>query len=64
MIRRRSGAGAHEGLPGCDARIVQVPAVTIVTSVPETVHTAGVSDAKATARPLLAVAEIAMGSPP
>ena len=62
--RSTSGAGAHVALPGCDARIVQVPAVTIVTSVPATVHTDDVSDAKPTVRPLVAVAEIATGASP
>ena len=58
------GAAAHVPLPGCEARIVQVPAVTIVTCVPATVHTDDVSDAKPTVRPLVAVAEIPTGASP
>ncbi len=44
--------------------MVQVPAATIVTLLPETVHTEDVSDAKPTVRPLVAVAEIPTGAPP
>ena len=43
-------------LPPCAARIVQVPVVTKVTVVPETVHTGGVSDEKLTGNPDDAVA--------
>ena len=43
-------------LPACDARSVQVPPVRMLTDVPLTLHTAGVSEAKLTTRPELALA--------
>ncbi len=58
------GAAAYEPLPACEARTVQVPAVTTVTLLPATVHTDEVSDAKPTVRPLVAVPEIPTGAPP
>src|SRR4029079_15404778 len=58
------GAAAQVPLPAWEARIVHVPAVTIVTLVPETVHTEAVSDAKPTGRPLVAVAVIPPGASP
>jgi hypothetical protein len=41
--------------------MVQVPEVTIVAAVPETVQTEGVVEAKLTAKPELAVAESVNG---
>ncbi len=43
-------------LPACEATMEQVPPVSRVAVLPETVHTLGVEDAKLTARPELAVA--------
>ena len=43
-------------MPACDAWMMQVPAATIVTELPLTVHTGMVSDAKLTVRPDDAVA--------
>jgi hypothetical protein len=40
-------------LPACVARTVQVPAVTMVTVDPETVHTEAVCELKVTGRPEL-----------
>jgi hypothetical protein len=44
-------------LPPCDALIVQVPVVSIVTVVPETVHTLWVSEEKLTVSPEVAEAD-------
>jgi hypothetical protein len=44
--------------------MVQVPAATSVTVPPDTVHRAGVVEAKLTARPEEAVAETANGAAP
>ena len=51
-------------MPACDARIVQVPALTRVTVDPLTVHTGVVSDAKLTGRPEDAVALMVNGAAP
>jgi len=51
-------------LPLCVAWIVQVPAPTSVTVVPDTVHTAVVCELKPTASPELAVALTAKGEAP
>jgi hypothetical protein len=51
-------------LPACVARTVHVPAVTIVTDDPDTVHTDAVCEAKVTAPPEEAVAEIVNGASP
>jgi hypothetical protein len=50
--------------PAWLAVIEQVPAVSSVTVDPATVHTAGVVDAKVTARPEVAVAVTVNGGPP
>src|SRR6187401_3156080 len=57
-------AGLYVALPPWSAVIVQVPTPTSVTVLPESVQTAGVVDANATARPELAVAETANGGSP
>ena len=51
-------------LPACVAWILQVPAATSVTVVPETVHTGAVCELKLTARPELAVAPTVNGGVP
>lgn len=51
-------------LPACEARIMQVPAATIVTVEPATVHTAGVSELNDTANPEVADAETVNGAAP
>jgi len=49
-------------LPGWSAFTVHVPALTIVSEAPDTVHTAGVADENATARPDVAVAVSVIGA--
>lgn len=49
-------AAAKALLPACEATMVQVPAVTNETVVPDTVHTLAVDEAKPTVKPELAVA--------
>jgi len=51
-------------LPACEARTVQVPAMTMVSVVPLTWHVAVVVDANVTGRPELAVAASANGGSP
>lgn len=51
-------------MPGCEAWIVQVPAVTSVTVTPATVQTGSVVDVKTTARPDDAVALTVKGAVP
>ena len=51
-------------LPACVAWTVQAPTETSVTVPLDTVHTAGVVEAKLTARPEEAVAETANGAAP
>ena len=51
-------------MPAWFASIVQVPEPTMVTVVPETVHTLVVSELKTTARPELAVADTVNGGSP
>ena len=43
-------------MPGCAARIVQVPVATKLTVLPDTVHLVAVLDVKVMARPLVALA--------
>ena len=43
-------------MPGCEAWVVQVPALSSVADEPDTEHTAGVSEVKVTARPDVDVA--------
>ena len=50
-LRCTGGAGVNEPLPAWSAWIVHVPAVSNVTDVPETVHTAGVDDENDTGSP-------------
>ena len=57
-------AAAYVALPGCDARIVQVPAPPMVTVAPLTVQMVGVVVAKLTASPDEAVALTAKGAAP
>jgi hypothetical protein len=56
-------AAEYALLPACDARMVQVPGVTIVAAAPETVHTLEVREAKLTGRPELAEAVSATDAP-
>ena len=49
-------ADAYCALPACEAWIVHVPAATSFAVARETVHTAGVEEAKMTGRPELALA--------
>ncbi len=63
-VRCGLGAAAQLASPGCVARIVAVPALTIVTVVPLTVATAGVRLVNPTASPELAVAESANAGAP
>jgi hypothetical protein len=51
-------------LPGWLAVIEQVPAATMVTVLPDTVHTAVVVEVKATVRPEVDVALMANGAAP
>ena len=57
-------AGRNVELPVCDAVIVQVPVVTIVTVLPETVQTEVVVEANDTVRPEEAVALMVNGAMP
>ena len=57
-------AAAQLALPACFAWTVQVPVATSVTVAPDTVHTAGVVEAKLTARPEDAVAVTGNGAVP
>ena len=52
-----AGAGEYSELPGWLAWMVQVPAARSDATDPETVQTAGVEDAKATASPEVADAD-------
>lgn len=63
-LRSTSGAGAYVALPACEARIVHVPAATIVTVVPLTVHVGTVRLEKVTVRPEDAVADTVNGALP
>jgi hypothetical protein len=58
-----SGAGLRVPSPAWDATIVQVPTLTSVTLVPETVHTSGVEEEKVTVRVEDAVADNVTESP-
>jgi hypothetical protein len=58
------GAGAHSLFPAWLASIVHCPAPTKLTVVPETVHTEGVPEEKATGSPEVAVAATVYGGPP
>ena len=49
--RARSGAAANWVFPACEAVIVHTPAATVVTIVPETVHTSGVAERNETGSP-------------
>src|SRR5688572_30288094 len=58
------GAGPYSAFPAWDARMVQGPAARMVTELPLTVQTSGVSLAKLTASPDVAVAAtVKAGSP-
>src|ERR1017187_1053686 len=57
-------AAAQLLLPACVAWIVQVPAETSVTVVPDTVQTDAVCELKLTAKPELAAAPTANGAVP
>src|SRR6185503_5674780 len=58
------GAALYVASPGWLALMVQVPAATRVTVVPETVQTEPVPELNATGRPELAVAETVKGGSP
>ena len=62
-LRSTLGAGLKLAFPAWEARIVQMPLLMLNAKVPETVQTAGVSDAKLTGSPDDAVAESAVGGP-
>ncbi len=55
-------AAAYVSSPACAAWMVQVPAPKKVTTLPDTVHTAGVIELKVTGRPELAVAVSVIGT--
>ncbi|MGH8799436.1 MAG: hypothetical protein ACREX7_04270 [Casimicrobiaceae bacterium] len=57
-------AAAYAALPACDARIVHVPAATMVRVAPLILQVAGVSEAKVTTRPEDAEALIVDGAAP
>jgi hypothetical protein len=65
-VKERStlGAAAYVALPACEARIVQVPAATIVTVLPLTVQTGSVNEENETGSPEEAVAGTAKGALP
>ena len=63
-VRATGVAAAVVLLPGWLAVMVQLPADTSVSVVPDTVHTPSVDDAKLTVRPELAVATSADGATP
>jgi len=56
-------AAAYVALPGCEAQMVQVPVLLRVATVPETVHTSGVTEVKLTGIWELAVATKLSGVP-
>ena len=58
-----SRAAAKSALPPWVAVMVQVPAVTVVTTVPDTVHTEGLAERKDTGRPEDAEATGVTGTP-
>ena len=62
-LRVIPGAGAYTPLPAWVACKVQVPAVSRVAVLPDTVHTAGVSEPKLTGKPELALATSARAVP-
>jgi hypothetical protein len=57
-------AAAKVALPGCDALMEQLPVVTSVTVLPETVHVVGVFEEKLTGKPDDAVAVTVNGGVP